>query len=135
MRVVLDVNVLVAALLSSGGPPARIVEAWREGAFEVVVSPLLIAELERTAGYDRIRQRLPDGAVQALIETLRGEAIVLGDPPPGPARVPADRDDEYLVALAATAGALLVSGDRHLLALGAALPVESPAAFVARLGS
>lgn len=39
MRAVLDPNVLVSALLSPTGTPARIVLAWAEGRFELVVSP------------------------------------------------------------------------------------------------
>jgi len=42
LRVVLDVNVLVSGLLDRPGPPAQILRAWYAGAFELVVSPLLL---------------------------------------------------------------------------------------------
>jgi predicted nucleic acid-binding protein len=35
VRVVLDTNLLLSALLSDRGPPARIVEAWRGGRFRL----------------------------------------------------------------------------------------------------
>jgi len=47
VRAVLDPNVIISALLSPFGTPARILRAWREGAFELVASALLIAALER----------------------------------------------------------------------------------------
>jgi predicted nucleic acid-binding protein len=40
-RVVLDVNVFVAAYLSPRGTTARIVTRWTEGDYELIVSPLL----------------------------------------------------------------------------------------------
>jgi len=52
-------------------------------------------------------------------------------PPP---RRSVDPDDDYLVALAEAAQAVLVSGDRHLLDLGGKLPY-SPAAFLALLAA
>lgn len=44
-RVVVDPNVLISARLSPGGTPARLLTAWMEGQFELVVSPALLVEL------------------------------------------------------------------------------------------
>jgi predicted nucleic acid-binding protein len=46
-RVVLDCNVFVSALLSPSGSPAQVLDRWADGDFDVIVSPLLFAELER----------------------------------------------------------------------------------------
>lgn len=35
MRLALDTNVLVSGLLFPGGPPSRLVKAWRSGAFDL----------------------------------------------------------------------------------------------------
>ena len=37
-RVVLDTNVLISAIISSKGSPAKILDLWREGAFDLVFS-------------------------------------------------------------------------------------------------
>ena len=58
MRAVLDVNVLVAAILSPTGSPATVLRRWLEGAYDLVVSPKLLEELERTLGYRKIRERV-----------------------------------------------------------------------------
>jgi predicted nucleic acid-binding protein len=44
-RAVLDTNVYVSALLAPAGSPAQILERWADGEFDVIVSPLLLAEL------------------------------------------------------------------------------------------
>jgi predicted nucleic acid-binding protein len=47
VRAVLDTNVLISAFLSPQAAPARAIRAWLDGRFELIVSPLLLAELER----------------------------------------------------------------------------------------
>jgi predicted nucleic acid-binding protein len=54
-RVVLDCNVFVSALLSSDGTPAQILERWADGAFDLIISPLLLAELERVLSRPKFR--------------------------------------------------------------------------------
>ena len=45
MRLVLDTNVLVSGLLFPGGPPSRLVKAWRSGAFDLVISDFVMHPL------------------------------------------------------------------------------------------
>lgn len=133
MRAVLDVNVLISAVLSPRGTPAQLVRAWLHGAFDVVVSEHLLTELARALAYPKLRNRIPPADAEAYVELLRRTAIALPDPTtPPPARAK-DPDDDYLLALARDAGAALVSGARHLLALRGDLPVFSPGEFAARV--
>ena len=44
MIAVLDTNIFVAALLNPSGAPAKIRERWRQGQFEVLVSPPILDE-------------------------------------------------------------------------------------------
>ncbi|HSP08187.1 MAG TPA: putative toxin-antitoxin system toxin component, PIN family [Candidatus Dormibacteraeota bacterium] len=132
MRVVLDVNVLVSALLSRVGAPGRLVALWLEGAFELVVSEHLLAELAQTLQYPKLRDRILDQDAAEFIQLIRVTASVVEDEPDPPG-VSADRGDDYLIALARTSSSVLVSGDRHLLALAPALPIHDPAALVTML--
>jgi putative PIN family toxin of toxin-antitoxin system len=128
LRAVLDPNVIVSALLSPYGAPADALRAWRDGAYELIVSPALIAELERVLAYPKLRKRIEEHDATELIEWLSRSASHGKD---GPAPLSsADPDDDYLLALAASENALLVSGDKHLLALAGEAPVHTPAAFV-----
>ena len=129
MRVVLDVNVLVSALLSPTGVPALLIEKWLFGEFELVISPRLLEEVNRALAYPKVNRRLQsDARVQlvALLEEFGGSAA---DPPRHSVRSP-DPGDDYLVALAASERATLVSGDSHLLALRGSIPVLSPREFL-----
>ena len=49
LTVVLDTNVFVSSLLVKEGPPAQVLDAWRERAFLLVVSPAIIAEVQATS--------------------------------------------------------------------------------------
>jgi len=134
VRAVLDPNVIISALLSPSGSPARVVKAWLEGGYELVVSPLLLAELERALAYPKLRARVTEAETKEVIELLRRGADLRDDPTgPPPVRSP-DPGDDYLVALAAANQALIVSGDRHLLGLGDDMPVYTPAEFLSLVG-
>ena len=131
MRAVLDPNVLISALLSRGGRPAEILRAWLDGAFELVISPALLTELERALGYPKIERRITSEDGHAFVELLRRSATLVDDPPAGSAPVSSpDPGDDYLLELAVHTRAVLVSGDKDLLGLDAALPIYAPAAFI-----
>ena len=135
MRVVLDPNVIISALLSPSGAPARLLRAWLSGRFEIIVSPRLLAELERTLAYPKLRVRIAPEEAHRIVELLAGAATSASDPTePPPIRSP-DSGDDYLVALAASEQAALVSGDDHLLGLAGDLPVFSPARFLRLIGT
>lgn len=133
MRAVLDPNVLISALLAPQGTPAELLRAWVAGEFELITSPLLLAELRRALGYPKLRKRIPEPDAAAFAEWLERFATPVPDPDTAPQRHSEDPGDDYLIVLAAEARAVLVSGDRHLLALKAELPIEAPADFLARL--
>lgn len=133
MRAVLDVNVIISALLSRDGSPARIVRACLDGRLEVIVSPLLLAELERALAYPRIRRRISAEEAAAFVDLLARVATVVPDPDVQPPVRSPDPGDDYLLALAAAEDAHLVSGDEHLLSVGSHLPIHPPSAFIALL--
>jgi putative PIN family toxin of toxin-antitoxin system len=135
LRAVLDPNVIISALLSPAGSPAKVLTAGFRGEFEIVVSPQLLAELERALGYPKLRTRITAHETLELLEVLRREAVTIDDPDnPPPVRSP-DPGDDYLIALAAAAGAAIVSGDEHLLGLADRVPVSSPSSFLRLLES
>jgi predicted nucleic acid-binding protein len=117
-RAVLDPGVLVSALITPSGTPAKLLTAAGAGAFVLIVSPLLMEELE------------PDTVV-AYLAFLQREAVSANDPGAPPPIRCEDPDDDYLIALAHSRTAALVSGDRHLLDLAGRIPVYSPVEFLA----
>ncbi len=120
---------MISALLSPQGAPAKLLTRWLAGEFELVVSELVLAELERALSYPKLRTRIEAREAAALVEWLRGSAVVGTDPSVSPRRSP-DPDDDYLLALAEQERAVLVSGDRHLLGLSGEFPVYSARDFL-----
>lgn len=109
MRVVLDSNVLISALISAGSPPDLIYRAWREKRFTLVTSKTQLAELRRASRYPKLQKLVPSREFGVLINRLHG-ALVLDKLP----RVDLSSDpaDNYLLAMAAAAQAdFLVTGD------------------------
>ena len=129
MRAVLDPNVIISALLSPTGAPARLLLAWQDGEFELVVSAALLAALARALAYPKLRRHITADEAEHVIAWLARTATVALDPGDLPLARSVDPGDDYLLALAAAEDALLVSGDGHLLALWDALPIQSPADF------
>jgi putative PIN family toxin of toxin-antitoxin system len=135
VKAVLDPNVIISALLAPAGSPAKVLRAWVEGAYELVASPLLLAELERALGYPKLRKRINAAEALALIDLLRRQAELTEDPAAPPTFRSPDPGDDYLIALAESAHAVLVSGDGHLLGMGPGASVSTPGAFLALIAS
>lgn len=130
MRAVLDPNVIISALLSPSGAPARLLQAWVQGRFELIVSPLLLAELERALAYPKLRKHITSEEAREIVAWLSESATSANDPDILPTVRSSDPGDDYLVVLAENMQAALVSGDEHLLALASKLPTYSPADFL-----
>jgi len=133
VRAVLDCNVLISAPLSRDGTPARVARAWLDGAFELIGSEQLLDELERALTYPKLRERIEPAEAVEYIELLRIGARMHVNPPHEPSVRSPDQDDDYLIALAESAQAMIVSGDRHLLGLAGQIPVVSADDFLADL--
>jgi putative PIN family toxin of toxin-antitoxin system len=133
LRAVLDVNVIISAVLSPGGAPAKILRAWLDGEFEFVASESLLSELDRALAYPKLRSRIEASSAQGLVEFIRREAKMTGDPDGQPTVHSPDPGDDYLISLGASAGAVIISGDGHLLGIAHEIPVYSPTHFLALL--
>lgn len=129
----LDTNVLVSALLSPRGTPAQLLRSWLDGAFDLVVSPALLDELGRVLAYPKVLSRITERERAAFLAILAEHASQVDDANDAPTVGSDDPDDDYLIAVAESGRAVLVSGDQHLLRLAEVLPVYSPAEFLSLL--
>lgn len=118
MKVVIDTNVLVSAIIAPASPPARILQAWRQGRFALLTCAELLDELRAATRYPKVRSRISPLVAGILINEIGKVANHL-DRLPRVQRSPDPRDD-YLLALAEKGEAnYIVSGDKaDLLALG-----------------
>jgi len=118
MRVVLDTNVLVSALLVEISLPAQLVTQWRRGRFDLLTADPQLEELMRVTRYPKISARLKPSLAGRLINDLRELAVLVASLPT--VDVSPDPYDNYLLSIASGGEAdYLVTGDKpHLLALG-----------------
>jgi putative PIN family toxin of toxin-antitoxin system len=133
VRVLLDANVLVSALLSRAGAPARLVGLWLDAEFELIVCPALLTETKRALASPKLRGRIDPEQSERFLEQVAELGEVVADPEAPPAVRSSDPGDDYLLALAERENVPLVSGDDHLLALRDRAPVFSPREFLDRL--
>ncbi|MBA2522563.1 MAG: putative toxin-antitoxin system toxin component, PIN family [Solirubrobacterales bacterium] len=133
MRAVLDPNVLISAVLSENGPPAELLRRWQRGEFDLVISAELVAELARALAYPKLRKLVPEAVAAAYVDMVRESGSMNERIGAIPAVRSRDPGDDYLIALAMAADALLISGDADLLSLADRAPIETPRQFLQRL--
>lgn len=62
MRIVVDTNVRISALISRSGPTDRLYGAWKENRFELVTSQDRLEESQRATRYPRVRKLVDSSA-------------------------------------------------------------------------
>jgi putative PIN family toxin of toxin-antitoxin system len=129
LRAVVDTNVVISGLFL-GGWPYRVLEGWRDGRVEIVVSGAILEEYWSVAR--RLSEEFPGVNAEPFLEMLLGLAEVVDTPAP-PAPVCPDPDDDKFLACALASGAkVVVSGDRGLQGVSGyrGIKVVSPRRFV-----
>lgn len=129
MRVLLDTNVLVSAVLS-GGLPRRLLDHALRGRFVLVTGDDLLDEFEDVVrdrfGFDRSAARLVRAELDTIAELAQPRDL---------APASRDPDDDVVLATAVAGGAeAVVTGDKDLLVLEphAGIPILTPRQFVDR---
>ena len=116
MRVVLDTNILISALITSVSPSAQVLALWRSRRFDLLTCAQQLEEFARATRYPQVRARLLPAVAGALLNRVRDRAMVLENLPK--LEIAPDPDDNYLLALAEAGEAqFLVTGDKPLLGL------------------
>lgn len=121
MRIVLDTNVVLSALLWRGTPHHLLAAIGQRSSIQLYSSTALLEELADVLTRPSATKRLAlidRSAREVLADYV--EAIELVEPASVPREVVGDVDDDQVIAAAVAARAdLIVSGDRkHLLHLG-----------------
>ena len=119
MRLVLDTNIVIAALLWHGPPRQLLDKIIDRSDIELYSSSLLLSELSEVLLRPRFAQRINVAglAVTALLADY-ADLIATVVPTPLSERVSRDPDDDEVLACAIAANAdAIVSGDQDLLTL------------------
>jgi putative PIN family toxin of toxin-antitoxin system len=112
VKIVVDTNVFVSGVFFSG-PPHQILQAWRDGKVQLVISPAILDEYVRVG--EELSEQFPAVDLRPLLElvTLNAETVT---PVVSAESICADPDDDkfFLCAIAARCK-IIVSGDKHVL--------------------
>lgn len=115
MRVVIDTNIWISALLNPSGEPARLVAAFMKGEFELVVCEPLVKEIAEVLRRPRIAKKyqLNDEQINSYCELITQQAIWVDFV--GSLRLCRDPRDDFLLEAALWSSAdYLVTRDDDL---------------------
>lgn len=129
----IDPNVWIAATINPYGTPARVLETVMTDRVVAVVTQQLLDELAVVLARPKFRRWISLTDAAEFVQTLGGKADLHPDPGPPPRRV-RDPGDDYLVALADAAGAVIVSGEADLLDAELDPPAITPRALLEMCG-
>src|SRR5574340_433204 len=123
IRAVVDTNVLVSAFY--GGTPAGVLQLWREGRLTICVTDDILSE------YAEVFSRFPRLAAAAgefMVALAAREGVLHVEVTEQVTAAPDPDDDMFLECAVAARADVIVSGDRHLLALGQfrGIPIQTP---------
>ena len=134
LRVVIDTNVLVSGLAYPDSQPGRVVEAWRNGSFILVLSPYILDELARVLPKLNHRLKWRKTDFEDLMDILSIQAEVV-DPKELPNDTVRDVADVPVVGTLVAGNAdYLVTGESDLLALADRFPILRPSEFLHKHG-
>ena len=131
MRVVLDTNVLISALLFTG-VSSDLVPLWQKGAVTILLSREILEEYLRVLAYPKFKlsrqeiRGLIEGDLLPFVEIVnpgrRRMKVVITDP----------SDDKFLECAVAGKADVLISGDKALLGIGRyrRVQIQSPPQFL-----
>ncbi len=135
MKVVLDANVFVSALLTQRGNAQQILDYWQKNKFELLISPDILDECGWVLRYPQLVQihRKSEAEIQQLLKLVGKQATLIE--PTEKLMVANDESDNRYIECAITGGAdYLVTGDKkHLLPIGeyGGIKFVAPATFLA----
>lgn len=135
MRVVLDTNTVLSALLFPEGRLAWLRDAWTGGGVLPLVCSATVRELIRALAYPKFALGYQGVRVCLAAYLPFTETVDLGDAAGVEVAACRDPDDQVFLQLAALGGAeVLVTGDADLLELvhRATFAIEAPASFKRR---
>jgi uncharacterized protein len=134
IRIVLDANQYVRALLKPHSNPSKIVRFVYVGDLTLLLSPAILDELQRVLAYPKIRKlhRHTPEEIERFLRKLDKIAVMT----PGMLSVSAIVDDPsdniYLACAVEGSADFIVSGDHHLTDLKTfrGIPIVNPATFL-----
>ena len=134
IRVVIDANQFVSALLKPDSNPAEVIRMARERKIQLIMSPEIIDEIQAVLLYPKImkRHRRTEEEIEAFLKKLMKVAVIIRSG----ARLDVIKDDpsdnKYLECAVEGKADYIISGDKHLtdLQFFRGIKIIDPAKFL-----
>lgn len=112
MKIVLDTNVFISGVFF-GGPPYLLLQAWRDGIIQLVISPEILDEYRRVG--EILAEEHPAIDLEPMLEFVIQNADVFAASPLSEPVCEDPDDDKFISCALASASRIIISGDKHLL--------------------
>jgi hypothetical protein len=135
VRILLDTNILISALISEQGTPGQLLALIRDSEHLLITSPFQVQEVRSVLARPRLRPYIRPEQAESLLSTITSVGLLIHDI----AEVhdsPDPDDNKILGAAIAGKADIVVSGDkRHVLMLGeiSGIPIMSAREALDRL--
>ena len=129
MKIVLDTNVFVSGVFYAG-PPYHVLEAWRDGQIQLVVSPEILLEYAEVG--ERLAERFKGVDVASFLRMVAANAQIVAAPALLEQVCDDPDDDMFLACALAGEATASVTGDRALWRTSGyrGIQVVTPRAFL-----
>lgn len=136
-KIVIDTNILVSAILTPEGNPAKILKLVLEGKLNLIISPAILEEIRQVFNYPKLaklmeKNNITRQEVYDFLDKMSRVALIT----PGKLDIdviPKDPADNKIIACALEGDAdFIISGDQHLtdLKIFQSIKIIDPAAFL-----
>lgn len=118
MRILLDTNILISALICKDGPPGQILGIIKRDRHSLISSPYLTDELREVCNRPHLRKRISPEEVNDLVYNMEAVGHIVSELPEVDLS-PDPKDNPILATAIAGKADLIVSGDKdHMQRLG-----------------
>lgn len=128
-RIVFDTNVLISAVFFKG-KPAVILEAWRTGKLEIILSQEILEEYSKVL--ERLSERYPSIDTSGILSMFTTGCRMIEPEAIGKQICEDPEDDKFIAAAIGGEAETIISGDKHLLEVKGYSGIEilRPAEFI-----
>lgn len=129
MKIIIDTNVLISGIFFTG-PPYQILQGWRDGRFNLILSKEIFDEYRRVA--ERLSLQFKSIDIHDILDLIAINAEFF-QPIKLSQNICTDPDDEKFISCALSSNSkIIVTGDKHLLKITGYKGIEiiTPKAFI-----
>lgn len=118
LKVVLDTNLLISAIIAPNSPPDRILRAWFKGYFSLLIPKKQISEIKNVTKREKFKAYpLFSERIEELVEVIEFAAEIIDSSQETGIHSRDPKDDFILSAALGASANYLVTGDKDLLSL------------------